>query len=266
MPPPEFPQLPFLTRDMLPFGNKMKLELVVRSQQTSNRTIEVRGITRESKINIKHKGVLGAFLTESITQIGDFPIMLAVAPTALSNTHGDIYVSVSIRIDGDISIPLLSGYVTRLKGLSWPNTNLAELVPDKGEIVSIQVPTPSVGTDISFTVAANQILHVLSITFKLVTDATAGDRRATFRATLQGTSLLLFIASVVQAASLTREYSFNTIGEILDTTDDIQIFSHLPFNLWLSGGDTLVTQSPNLNAGDQFSNVALNVHRYFEGG
>ncbi len=261
----QFPQLPFLTREMLAFGNKTKFELAVRSNQTTQRTIEVRGFTRSGRVNIKHIGTSTTLLTETIHQVGDIPIMLAVAPTALANSHGDLFVSVSLRIDGDISIPLVSGYVTQAKGLSWPGTDLQSLIPGHGLIVGTQVTAPAAGAEFTHTITANRVLHIFSLTFRFVTDANAANRTIGIIITHDGTSLIKFAAVASQTASLTRDYTFSQISGLSPTLFSTAIFSPLPAELWVIGEDTIETETTNIQVGDQFSLISINGDQYFNG-
>lgn len=268
MPPNEpiqFPQLPFLTREMLEFGNKSKFELVVRSNQTTQRTIEIRGFTRSGRINIKHIGTSTTVLTETIQQVGDIPIMLAVVPTALANSHGDLYVSVSLRVDGDISIPLVAGYVTQAKGLSWPNTNLGELVPAHGGTNSIQVTAPAAGAEWTHTVSANRIWHIRSITCTMVADANVATRTLTITATHLGTSNIQGAANFTQAANETRTYTLAAGLGVGPSAAFNKIFGALPIDFWLAGEDVIASETNNIQVGDQYSVIALNIDEFFEG-
>ena len=256
---------PFLTREMLEFGNVAKLELVVRSNQTTQRTIFIRGLTRSGKINITHIGTSTTFFTETITQIDDIPIMLAVAPLALANTHGDLYVTVSLRIDGDLSVPLLAGYVTQMKGLSWPNTNLTDLVPGHGMTLALQITQPSAGAEMTFTVPSNRIIHIRSIGFRLVTDANVADRTVTIETVHDGAASLFLPAQNLQEASKTKDYTFMSLVPTGEDANLNLIWGRMPPDLWLVGNDTLETKTTTLQAGDQFSLAALNVEMFFEG-
>lgn len=250
---------------MLRFGNIAQLQLVVRSNQTTQRTIFIRGITRSGTIGITHVGTSTTTLTESIHGIDDIPILLSVAPVALANVHGDLFVSVSLRINGDLSIPLLSGFVTQAKGLSWPNTNLQDLQPGHGHDNSIQITQPAAGAEFTITVPANRLWRIHSVTFTLVTDANPASRLVRLILTHLGTSFIIFPASTTQAASLSRFHSFLIGASGIPAAVSTTIISTFPDQIWAAGEDVFESDTVSRQVGDQFSVIALNVEEFFEG-
>ncbi len=260
----ELPQLPFFTREMLKFGKEANFELLIRSNQTTQRTLIVRGFTRSGVVSIRHVGDSITTLTETSHGIDDIPIFLAVTPLATANTHGDLYVSVSLRINGDLTIPLVSGFVTGIKGISWPNTNLQDVIPGRGMTESLQITPPAAGNNVSFTIPSNRVLKLRSLVFKLTTDATVASRNVLVEMVHLGTGSIFMGTLPLHLASLVRDYTFAPFGAQTNVIFNGKIFGAMPNDLWLASEDTLTIIVNNIQAGDVFSAIALNVEQFFE--
>lgn len=256
---------PFLTREMLSAGHKSVLELVVRSNQTTQFVVQVRGFTRASKINIRHEGNSTTTFDETVHGIGDFPIMIAVAPTTLTAQHGQLYVSVSLRIDGDISVPLVAGYVTGVRGLAWPNVNLEPVIPGHGHSTVVQMANPAAGANLSFTVPDNRVLHIRAIAMQFVTDANAANRYITVEITHPGAGPIVTGSRVAHIASRDRQYTFAPGLTLPDLNVQDKFLGPLPVDTWVQEGNTIATLIEGIQVGDQLSNLALWVDSYFRG-
>lgn len=265
MPPIYELAVPFLTREMLNFGREATLELLVRSVATVVRTFNISGATREGLIRATHTSFGNKQAQISIHRIPDIPIFFSVIPSATVTIQGRLHVTVSLRINGDIVFPLVSGYVYDHKPLSWPETNLRDNVPNHGNIEEIYTDDPAAGQEIEYFLEPNELWHITHCAITLVTSATVADRRV--HLVFQGgrAGQIHCFAAINQTASQTRKYSFAPYGTILSEQDNGVILVNLPKDLWIDGEGTISTITTNLQAGDNFSRLKIFRELFFQG-
>lgn len=256
---------PFLTREMLAFGSSAKLELAVTTITDSATPVLVRGLTRAGVISMVHTPVLSLTRETTTIQVDDIPVMIAVTPIATAYKSGQMWASLSLVVNGDLVFPLVSGYISSAKGLSWPNSDLNDTTLDRGAVIEYQGSNPAAGLEADFTMTSGERIRLLAVRVTLVTDANVALRRVHLTIRPDGGNDFDIFGSTDQSVSVTRNYAFVQSGHVPDEIDDNDIIVPLPADIWLTGNGFLTTATTNLQATDNFGPLAFFGERYFEG-
>ena len=258
-------QVPFLQRDMLSYGKEASLELIVKSNSTTGVTLKVYGGTKHSLINAKHKTASDGSLVTTTQNIDDFPIFLSIDDPSLANVQGDTFVSVSLRINKDISLALVSGFVYELKPLTYPNNTMRDVIPNRGEIGIVQSADPATETQVSLTVPSNEIWLVMYALIRLVTGADAGARQLFLIFTPATGGRLAMWSTETQAADKTRDYTFTQIGQVPTVLVPTDIEVNLPAALWLEPSTVITTEITTTQDNDNLSALTIMREKFYTG-
>jgi hypothetical protein len=266
----KLPQLPFLTREMLKFGNISKLELKVRvkTHQSSSGGFIVRGLTRSGFFSIRIKPLTGNGNTNTFTlRLDDIPIWLSAIDTNDIYPHGAVFCSISLVINSDIAFELCSGFVAKATGISYPSAALNQTSPTQGYFKNETVSNPNAGDDMTVYNNQEERSFIRAITFQFTTDANVANRRVHIYSLSAGTGNARpnFFSNVDQPASTTRYYTCAPVPALLTDNDDDDIIIPIPKDLVLTGGTGFGTKTTNIQAGDQFSNIKY-LHEVFQAG
>jgi hypothetical protein len=235
---------------------------VLTSVATTGLTIYLRYLTADGRMHYEQESLDGAALN-TLTQVARRLSEGWLLGCAASNFGGGLgagstFVSVALQNNGPaIRAPhtlLAQGYVSNTQVVTWP----AEIIPPTGGRTFSQFSASlAVGTDISFTVPAGKQWTPLLLIGTLVTSATVATRTVQVRFT-DGTHTLFIDAGVpTQAASLTQTYSFSTSARF-ETTFTLNIAAYgFPGGVPLQPGWVIGTLTNAIQAGDQWTNVAL---------
>lgn len=260
---PIFPQLPFLTREMLKFGNltPMKIRLNVAADIIG--TLILRGITRSGMINLEGRTSADGKLNTTEIGIDDFPIILSVTDKSKFFSPKQCWVSVELEMFDHEIITMCSGFVYLDKGVSYPAITQEDNIPGKGFITEEVTLNPAAGAEILETVPAGEkwLIHSLSVT--LVTDASGGTRKPhfVFRNDNGATVRIFSYANI--ATSKTTLLSVAQFGQIADADDNNVVPIVLPPNLWMLPAGTITTDTNGIMGGDNYGGMTLVVEKFF---
>lgn len=261
----KFPQLPFLTRMMLKFGNTAKLELVLSSTAAKSAELVVKGITQSGVISMKQDTRADSVKKTTISQIDDIPIMIGIETTKLNTYHGSIFASLALRINGQIIFTFLSGFITNIKGLSWPNSNLQDTIPGKGIMTKEISADPAAGANATISVPPNELWKIRNIYMTFVTDATVANRKIHITITGQQTGINKCLTTSNQTANKTIEYFFQIQNARASILQGNHIISELPAETWIDYDSIIETDIANLQAGDNLSVMTVGIEKFFTG-
>lgn len=265
--PIKFPQLPFLTREMLTFGNEAKFEIYVRVYSNSTSTINLVGVTREGliKFPITHTG--DDTLDEFTFGIADIPILLSASVHTIGHQIGTTHVIAYLLINGERVLKFFSGYLSSLTSLSWP---IAQSDPELGPYAVIEEFNPSnpaAGAEWFEYADLRRRFKLKYIVATLTTDANAANRRVHLRissATATDAKRFEVISDTVQTASTAIKYSFAPYGVLPITNSDDDILVNIPADMWIVQSGGIESEVENIQAGDQWSNISVVVEEYLE--
>jgi len=235
---------------------------VLTSVATTGLTIYLRYLTADGRMHYEQESLDGAALN-TLTQVARRLSEGWLLGCAASNfggglASGSTFVSVALQNSGPaIRAPhtlLAQGYVTSTQVVTWP----AEIIPPAGARVFSQFSASlAVGTDISFAVPAGKQWTPLLLIGTLVTSATVSTRTVQIRMTDGTHTLFQDAGEGSQAASLTQTYSFSTSARF-ETAFTLGIAAYgFPGGVPLQPGWVIGTVTNNIQAGDQWTNVAL---------
>ena len=260
----EFPQLPFLTREMLKNGNQMSFSLFVTVVSGIQKTIEIRGFTRTGIIRQKITTPADGSGTTVRIGIDDIPIMVVVYDNLGQFLSNECWSGVALEINGLTVGELCSGFISREKKIAWPPIDNKDLILNRGAISAVESADPSAGANISLSVPDGELwlIHAAFLTF--VTDSASANRRIHFIFTSAGGTITTLFSSIDQTLSLTRKYTIAKFGTIVDEANDKDILISLPNDLWLDGTGSITTVVKNFQGGDNLSKLELTVEKFFD--
>lgn len=256
---------PFLHRNMLSYGREASFELIVKSKSKAKQPLRISGGTRSSLISIRHDTGAGGTITTTTHSIDDFPIFLSIEDPGLVNFQGDTFVSVSLRINKDISLPLVSGYIYEMKPLTYPSNTMQDMIPNRGEFGMVQSSDPGAGEQISITLAANEIWRMLWANITFVTSSQVGNRTIQINFKDDQGGQLTCSSPQSQAESLSRSYSLAQFGDPRTSGVDNDIAINLPDNTWLTPSTVISTAVENETSSDNFGILFIMREKFYTG-
>lgn len=263
MNPDDRTSFPFLIREMLRFGSRSNIEIVCRSQADAAVTLRIRLVNREGISEFAHTTVATGVVTTTTHKISDIPILISVIDDGGTLQQGSAYVTLALRIDGEIVYELCSGFVYNQKAISWPYVGGQDMMPGRGKIKEVAGAEPAAGDELSITVPTGRVWHILGLSFQLVTGAAATARVVRIR--YDGPSGVSFqsISGTTQADSLTRNYFIGRYGAIEDQTDNLSILVNMPNDMYIGEAGSILSSTTNIIAGDNYSTPTILVEEFF---
>lgn len=263
MPPFDPKQLPFLTRNMLAFEQGAVFGLRITTQASTAGPLTIRGMTREGAFTLNHTTVGDGSVQTQTFNLPDIPTWVTVADESDSYYQGNAFVTLSLVYNGTIIYQMGSSFVYFPVTLSWPSVNRTDMNMNHGAFTVTSSPNPAAGSEITYTVPSGFTMRILSLTFTLVNAATAGNRRPHVVFTQTGNKIVDCFSSIDQIISENKKYTVASFGAVTDETDDNDIVIPMPHDIWLNANDTITTETTNLAAGDNYSDMVISVERFF---
>ena len=257
--------LPFLHRNMLNYGREATFELIVKSKSTTGVILRIAGGTRSSLISTRHETATDGTITTTTHNIDDFPIFLSVDDPDLTDDQGETFVSVSLRINKDISLPLMSGSVYELKPLTYPSNTMRDPMPNRGEIGIVQSADPAAGSNASITIDNDEIWRIIWASIQLATDGTAATRRLHLRFTPDTAGEISTFSDSNHTANITRQYSFVQFGEISDSLDSTKVLGPMPSEMWMEPSTVIAAVVINIQSGDDLTPLVIMREKFYTG-
>jgi len=265
MPPKDLQSLPFLTRDMLAFQESAVLGLLVQSRGVSDSDITITGATREGPFSLRHSiGSTGAFTSESF-RLPDVPIWLSVIDIDESSGPGLSFVSVSLTVNGNVIHNLMSGYVYQDHALTWPATATEHSQHNRGLISSADSADPAVGVELSITVPTRQSWRIVSARFVFVTSAAVTNRNPHIVIQQAGSKAIEAFSDKPQTAGQTIQYTVESPGYGANLQEGNDIIIPIPKDIVIIAGDTVTTETTNIQGNDNFGVMTLFFERLLIG-
>lgn len=257
MPDFDIRNLPFLTRKMLSFESAASFSLRVTVQSTDTIPIAVTGATKDGSFTFSIIPTNDRAPQDFDLGISDLPLWVSVLDTETEYERGQLYVIVSLLVNGNPVHQLTAGYVYRQNGITYPATSNVEPSSSFGALVMSSSADPAAGAEISYTSPDFTFQKIRGARFTLVTSATVANRRVHVVVTPIGGPALNFISSVDQPASTTRHYTLAPISGLGTYSDDNDIIIPISPDLVIPGVSTVTTETTNIQVGDNFSVMSL---------
>jgi hypothetical protein len=239
-------------------------------------TIDIRYLLPNGQIQVQQEVV------NSGTSYGIAPATFGLAEgfllsvnariTNAAVTRGQIFVYFallrSIGIGTSMQLTLSRGYASVFSPVCWPAIPSDFPAQRPGGIINPVISNPSAGTDWSITVPNFMRWRLMAARAQLVTSATAANRQVILRFGPSPNFVFQAMSQAVQAASLTWNYSWATgITSFTAATGAVTPNMNIatPGDLWLAAGQVIGSGTQNIQAGDQWSNIFIQVEECIDG-
>lgn len=208
-------------------------------------------------------------LTTRIETLGDGWLLdWAVVVTAGAPLYGQTFAMLSIvrGKPGGVqdASALGQGYVTARQRIGGLSPNFAASVDGPGAVRSVTGSTPAAGAEISETVPAGARWQLIAIAFNLVTAVAAGNRIVHLLLDDGANVYFRDSPNVLQAASLTDNYSFAAGESKLAAVSANAVMGNVPVENRLPAGHRIRTSTNVIQGADQFSAPQLLVREWLE--
>lgn len=257
-----FPQLPFLTREMLKFGNKTPMRLRLSAAASLVGEVNLRAVTRNGIIALNVETTADGVVQSDTVGIDDIPILVSAVDEGDSFLPGQCWANISLEFAEEETISLGSGFVYVDKGIMWPSANHQDAVPNRGDFATVKSANPAAGTEAALTIPAGQLWRILAAHIQLATDATVVNRSIRLALNISGGQKWIAFNVQAQTASTTYTHHFAHYGYANGEVSGAEMIYSLPQNIWLTPGSTIATDTLNLQAGDDYGIMVLIVEKF----
>jgi hypothetical protein len=259
-------KLPFLTRKQLAFEEGVTFGLNITSQARVGAKLTIRGFTKEGPFVLSHTTVNTGVIQSEDFRLPDVPIMISVVDASSSFLTGENYIAVNLTLNGDIISQLCSGSVSRAKNISFPVNQSTEHRPGGGNLRFIIGTNPAAGAEITQAVPTGAVWRIIAINATLVTNANVANRRVHLVLKNGANGIVHCFNDVDQTAGTTKIYTFAPYGDIVDREDNNKILVNLPMGILIDSDFTIVTETTNIQAGDDWGVNWFLIEEWFKGG
>jgi len=265
MPDTTVPAIPFIGSEQIPFIEGATYSIRVTTISGAIATLSVSGLTKAGVFNFRPLTTNDRVFTQTTFRIPDFPLFLSISDVVGGLVPGDCWAAADLLINGNKVLELTAGLVYSQKSVDYPASNATDAMPGRGLIKAVTSADPAAGSELSISCPNGAIWKILHGGFTLVCAAVAGSRRVHLQVNDGGTRTTDMFGNTDQIISETKRYSFADYGVIQDETDDNDILINIPADLYLLGGNSLVTVTTNKNAGDNFGALEMLVEEWLVG-
>lgn len=181
--------------------------------------------------------------------------------------RGQVFVQLSLQGDKDsFNSPhtvLAADYFVSSVGLQWPGTPIRHYRDGAGFLTQLVIGGITAGANFSSTVPASVVRRIMSVRFRLVTDATVANRRSNLEILVAGNLAFALPMNDVQPAGTTYDCFFMPVGTYFNVV--LGIFqTFFPQDLYLKEGDVIRSRIDLIQAGDQVSSVVIVYEEWVE--
>ena len=247
---------------MLEFEHAAAFNISIDLWAYSTNALFLSGFTKEGPFSFKFIPAATNEIETFNFSLPDFPIGLTLQPATTASEKADVYAVVYLRINATRVLQLVRGYCHVQGGMTWPAAIGEDAMPNLGHTRLLTGADPAAGADVTITVPPNKIWVLHGVLFRLVTSATAANRRVHLQIRPGTGERFQFFSTIDQTASLTRTYTCAPMGAVTDELDDQDIIIPIANNLTLPEGSVISTSTINMQAADDFGVPEFLVEEY----
>lgn len=152
------------------------IDLMVESYSSVAAILQIRGMTEEQAISANIVTTTDRALQTTIIDVTGTPVFLTARTAARAVKRGQLYVKVSLRVDGEVVALLMAGYVAETHKITYPGGDFEGSTDGNGLIRSITGTDPAAGAELLETVPTGARWKLLFIQATLTPDATVATR------------------------------------------------------------------------------------------
>ena len=210
----------------------------------------------------------GSAVTTLISGVEGFLLDFAVLCSTF-NTRGQAFARLLLVrgsiTSGQIIAFLAADYCSQFQPVAWPYGPIRDSLDGPGALVDASVANPAAGADWAFINPNATRTRVLSVSAILTTSAAVANRQVQVRIRNgSAQSEYQVAASVNITASTTAQITFTT-GTPQSQIVATDIIIPLPDEVWLGPAQGLSVLTTGLQAGDQWSAIALQTLQWVQG-
>lgn len=256
------PTVPFVTRKNFRFEQGARFRLRVAWSTTVTGHFNVSGSTRDGTFTYRVQ-------TDSLDSPNDQDFFLPDVPTWISVSdfggiyaEGSLHVSVYLAINGEVVQLLCSGFIAFGQGITFPGGKITNAGITQGNLKRYIITDPGAGIEINQILDGPADIELLAIVFTFTTSATAATRTIAIKISGASFEMYRVISPTTQIASLAREYRVMPYSPAAALTGNGVIIIPLQEKLLVPESVKIETVTENLQAGDTFTNVRINVNEF----
>lgn len=239
------------------------IDIMVESYSNATRTLQIRGMTKEQAISADITTSSDRSLVTTIIDVTDAPISLTARTSGRGVKRGELFVKISLRVDGVVVALLAEGYVAESHKIAWPGGDFEGSTDGRGLIRSVSGTDPAAGSEILETVPVGACWRLISANATIVTDATVIGRRPALIID-DGINAIYKISDGADiTAGLTAPVVFSQGFGAAVVSNGIHVIA-FPQYILLQAGYRIKTVTSNLQAGDNYSAPQLLVEEWIQ--
>ena len=159
---------------------------------------------------------------------------------------------------------LVSGQLGLNQPLGWPGSPLTGMLQGRGLLTELFTSPPAAGAEWTYTVYNYHHVRIIGLHLTLVTSGTVANRTPAIVIGGAGNTYGFFPAASAQTAGQTVHYTWPASAAV-NAAGIAQTICGGPAPILLGSGQTLATQTANLQAGDQWGSIAIWAEVWFSG-
>lgn len=228
------------------------------------------GIDGQISVGQQQLTIATAFVSvASAFQLGEGFLLSLSATCTTTTLRGDCYVECGISrgfVPPGISTQaFVSDFVTNKQPTVFPGGRVISGPEGIGAPYVQTVANPAAGADWIFTVPVGQRIRIISLQAQLVTSATVANRNTQIGLFSSGGINVMFAGAA--NASIPASTTAQVVGANMGSPSTVittTVYCQLPASVTLGGGFRIQTSTVGLQAGDQWSNIALLLESWVE--
>lgn len=267
-----FPPAQFSAGGMIPITLQQRLFLRARSFLTgfpifaTFTTLTADGRLVPSRLAVTPTSA-GDAVIEAGAAVPGWIVAVVIHTDTAAVRRGEAYAQAGVLTGGsaiaNLQYLLAQGWVYDGGGPFWPNGLQEPINAPDLPVQAFNLTTPGAGSDFSEPIPSNELWEIHSVTFRLQTDATTGNRTVILetRVTAQPRRQFLAFANM-QAENATVRYSFAANGGHPEASLAVGLTSAPMPVLYGEPGERFFVNILGIESGDQLDEGRLFLRRY----
>jgi len=236
-------------------------QLMVEHYSDATRILQIRGFTREATISRDMTTSSNRSLVTTIFDIDSIPIMLTARTSARGVKRGQLYIKVSLLVDGVVVGLLMAGYVSEAHKVFYPGGDCEGSTDGKGytKLVSVSIPEP--GEPFIAQVPTGALWYVKSVVFSFNPSLAVGARIIILDYISAGVPFMRSYLGVTIPAPVPASICFAVSAPQQSILATYQT-SFLPPDTYLPAGYSINGSLQTSFGGEIFSDIYLQVEEW----
>lgn len=239
------------------------IDLLVESYSSVAAILQIRGMAKEQAILADIVTTTDRALQTTVIDITDTPIFLTARTSARAVKRGQLYIKVSMRVDGVVVALLMAGYVAETHKVTYPGGDFEGSTDGPGFLRSITGTNPAAGAEMLETVPTGAAWRVHSVGISFAADATVISRVSRLSIDDGATEIIRsnllnpLVANITYALQFSKE---SQVAVISQTGAN----ANCALEIKLNAGYRIKTTTSLMQAGDNYGAPQLLVEEWIQ--